>query len=159
MQNKELTASAQAKILKTQRRVLEALTSLTSDGTPQKLTISEVCRTAGISPDALGLPHHEELKRRVETSIAEHNKANFGRTRRKKNPATDVAVARIERLEEDLATLRQRYDSAVLSVRTLALSLQEALVTIDEIRRQNTQLTREIPSISARKPASDTRDK
>lgn len=151
MQNKTLTASAQGKILKTQRRVLEALTSLTSEGTAQKLTISEVCRTAGISRDALGLPHHEELKRRVEASITEHNRANFGRARRKKNPATDVALARIERLEEDLATLRQRYDSAVLSVRTLALSLQDAFMTIDEMRRQNTQSTREIPSISGKK--------
>jgi hypothetical protein len=153
MQNKILTASAQAKILKTQRRVLEALTSLTSEDTPKKLTISEVCRTAGISPDALALPHHEELKRRVETGIAEHNRANFGKTRRKRNPATDVAVARIERLEEDLDTLRQRYDSAVLSVRALALSLQEALVTIDDMRRQNEELTRDMPSITPRKSA------
>jgi hypothetical protein len=136
MTTKTMTASGEAKILKTQRRVLDALTVLTSANPPAKLTVTEVCRTAGITPDALALSHHAELKSRVETAITQHNATHFGKRQRKNIPASDVAMARIERLESELAELRARYASSVLSVRSLALALEKALTELNEARRQ-----------------------
>lgn len=132
---KAMSPAGQAKVLKTQRRVLDALTSLTAAKPPAKLNVTAVCGKAGISPDALALAHHASLKAKVEQTIAEHNASHFGKSRRKANPASDVALARIERLEKELAELRGRYENAVQSVRLLALSLEDALNEVDRLRQ------------------------
>ena len=131
-----LGPTGRAKVLKTQRRVLEALTTLTVAEPAVKLTLTAVCRKAGVSPDALALGHHAELKAHVERGIAEHNATHFGETRRKARPSSDVALARIDRLQRDLADLRSRYDSAVQSVFVLASALEEALGEVERLRQQ-----------------------
>lgn len=144
-----MSPAGQAKVLKTQRRVHAALASLTTAAPPLKLNVTAVCSQAGISPDALALTHHTGLKAQVEQAIAEHNAKHFGKTRRKAVPASDVAIARIERLEGELDDLRARYESAVQSVRHLAFALEEALTEIDKLSQR--------PAISADRVVSIAR--
>jgi hypothetical protein len=134
MTPKIMSLAGQAKVLKTQRRVLDALAALSMATPAARLNITSVCGNAGVSPDALALHHHAELKSTVERSILEHNAAHFGKSRRKANPASDVAMSRIERLEQELADLRRSYASAVDSVRKLALALECALTEVEQLR-------------------------
>jgi hypothetical protein len=129
-----MSPAGKAKVLKTQRRILDALASLSVAAPAAKLNITAVCGKAGVSPDALALEHHAKLKATVERSILEHNSAHFGKSRRTANLDSDVAMSRIERLEQELADLRVRYGSAVQSVRELALSLECALAEIEQLR-------------------------
>ncbi len=129
--------ASQTKVLKTRGRLLTALDGLLKELPAAEITITELCRRAGISTDPLYKPHHsgfrKEIEERLKTAIA----AQAVTRRERRHVLSVTAEEKIAQLEFENARLKSQLKNTQQTLNVLA-QVVESLAS--ESSRGNTLL-------------------